>query len=744
MTERPALHALAERLGIVPAYRDTGQRLRATPDSTREALLGCMGIDASSEEAAARALSELERRERERPLEPVAVATAGRPEAQQVRLMLPGTEPVDWSLELRAEDDAEAGGERAARGAEGGAGPWRAEGRSAPEGPDGLRALTLPRAPGPGVYRLELALDGAGQRLEAGQRRIVAPERCVGPDERPGRPCFGLIANLYSLRRRGDLGFGDFGALRGLVELTARTGGDFVGLNPLHALWNQGGAVSPYLPVSRLFRNPLYLELEAIPEWEECEEARGQLASPPLRAERARLHALDRVEQGAVLRLLRPLLERLHRHFAERHRDRDDPRGRAYARYRAREGEPLDRFASFAALAEHLGEGERPAADWRRWPEAYQSPTSARVARFRQRHAEAVDFQRWLQFELDRQLGAAAERARDAGLGIGLYTDLALGSAGSGSDSWSFPGLAARGASAGAPPDDFAPEGQSWGFPPLDPRALREDGYEFWIRLLRSGFRHAGALRIDHAMSLTRLFWVPDGRPAREGAYVRYPEAELLAILALESRRHRALVIGEDLGTVPTGFAERLAERGVLSSRVLYFERRGEDFEPASAWSGRALATANTHDLPTLAGYGRGADLELRRRVGLLEDDAALEAARAERTRDFGALCRRLHAEGLLPDPADEPSTTRLAAAVSAFLGRTPSPLVGLAVDDLAGEPEPVNLPGASQEVHPSWTRRLAPPVEELGSHPVARAALAALPDARRRPRDGATVPSRS
>ncbi|HSJ98501.1 MAG TPA: 4-alpha-glucanotransferase, partial [Myxococcota bacterium] len=335
-------------------------------------------------------------------------------------------------------------------------------------------------------------------------------------------------------------------------------------------------------------------------------------------------------------------------------------------------------------------------------------------------------FRAWLQFELERQLAAAAERGRAAGLAIGVYQDLAVGSASDSADTWMAQGLFARGATVGAPPDDYAPDGQNWGLPPLDPHRLRADGYRHWSRLLRAGFAHAGALRIDHAMGMMRLFWIPEGRPGSEGTYVHARSDEMLGVLALESRRAGALVIAEDLGTVPPEFREELAEWAVLSSAVAYFERDDGVFRPAAAYPPRALATVQTHDLVPLAGHRDGADLRIRRSVGQIPDDAALAEALAEREREHAALLARLREEGLLPAGA-EPSPAELCVAVHAFLASTPSALVAASLDDLAGEAEPVNVPGVPVDRHRSWSRRMTVSLEALRSDPLAAAVLAAL-----------------
>jgi 4-alpha-glucanotransferase len=577
-----------------------------------------------------------------------------------------------------------------------------------------------------------VAIERAGQRQEAQQTLIMAPSRCTTVEDQIGaRRAFGLWANLYSVRSSRAWGAGDVGDLRTLLELAAREGAAFVGVNPLHALWNRDEHVSPYAPISRLHRNLLYLEIAAVPELDSCSAARERIASPGFARTLEQLRAATHLDYEGVVRAKRAVLELLHRTFATQHRDAGTPRGRDYQRYLERGGRALRDFATFVALADHLGLAPENGG-WRSWPSHYQSPDSAAVCRFRDEHSETVDFHCWVQFELDRQLGETAREARALGLPIGIYSDLAIGSSSGGSDTWAFPDLFAEGANVGAPPDEFAKNGQDWGFPPIDPLRLRAQSYRYWIQMLRSAFAHAGALRIDHIMGLFRLYWIPAGDAAAEGAYVRYPARDLLGILALESQRSGALVIGEDLGTVPRGLAARLARWGILSSRVLYFERRGESFRPSKRYSRRALVTANTHDLAPLAGFVSGRDLRLRREAGQLTSDQELHARQLERHRDYHALRRRLVTEGLLPRGSFPLDPDRFAAAVTGFLCRTPAPLVGLSLDDLVGEAEPVNLPGVPASHHRSWTRRMRVALDELPSHPAVRSSLQAVPPQRR------------
>jgi 4-alpha-glucanotransferase len=354
------------------------------------------------------------------------------------------------------------------------------------------------------------------------------------------------------------------------------------------------------------------------------------------------------------------------------------------------------------------------------WPAELQDPRSRDVKKFAADHTKRVDFHQWLQFEIDRQLGDVADEARAAKMGIGLYSDLAVGSSGTGADAWTHRRLFLDGVAIGAPPDAYSDFGQNWGLPPMNPWALRQDRYRYFIQLLRSGFRHAGALRVDHVMGLFRLFWIPSGATGREGAYVRYPSSDLLGILALESHRHRALVVGEDLGIVPENVPPAMVKWGILSSRVLYFERDAAGtFRPQSSYPKLSLATVNTHDMPTIAGFWTGRDVELRETLGLIDTARAGDAA-AERETEKQALVDRLREDGALPlreiidsDARGVPAVKR---AVHAFLCESPASLVGLSLDDLGGETEPVNVPGVGIDRYPCWSRKMRRTIPEIAA----------------------------
>ncbi|HEY9449695.1 MAG TPA: 4-alpha-glucanotransferase, partial [Gemmatimonadaceae bacterium] len=571
---------------------------------------------------------------------------------------------------------------------------------------------------------LRLAICSQGRTREAEQTLIVAPSACVTPSRRS----FGIVANLYSVRSARNWGVGNLGDLGELARWSGERGATFVGVNPLHAIRNRGGEVSPYNPVSRLYRNPIYLDIEAIPELADCAEARAMLASESVRAELARLRAGDYVAYERIASLERPILAALHRAFVERNAGDPGtlgPRGRAYAVYLEREGAALTAFALFQALDEHFARSRVVPPTWHEWPAPYRNPASPEVAAFRESHESEVDFHRWLQFELDRQLALAALSGRRAGLSMGLYQDLAVASAASGSDAWAHQNLFAIGVSIGAPPDNYSAIGQDWGAPPLNPHRLFEDRYRYWIALVRSALRHAGALRIDHVLGLFRQFWIPAGMTGERGAYVRFPTNDLLGIVALESLRHRAVIVGEDLGTVPAEVPGILGQWGILGTRVMFFERETDGaFRPASSYEPLALATADTHDMPTVAGFWQERDIDLKRELGLLKSGAEERAARLARERDRLALLARLTADGALPSGGAPPSGTELRGAVHRFICSTPAVLAGISLDDITGETDQVNVPGLGADTFPSWTRRMRAPLESLEASPEVDEAL--------------------
>ncbi len=672
---------------------------RVTSDATRRALLSAMGHDVRTDDSVAAELDRLDAAERSCPLDSVQVVPRDAP--IPVRLRCPLHARASWRLELECED-----GTRETR-----------EGRGEAD-PRGLIEIPFPfDAPPEGYHRLRASIRAADHDTTSDQLLVITPRTCMpAAPQLDGGKGFGIFTNLYTVRSATNWGIGDLGDLRRVAAWARAVGAAFVGVNPLHATGNRDGAVSPYSPTSRLYGNPIYLDVTAIPEWAESEEARAIADSADVQRALAEVRGSPHVRYSAVWALKSRVLTALHHAFVAHHGHRATDRGAAYARFLEREGAELDAFATYCALDERFGAPAAP-PDWRTWPEAYHDPHGPAVSRFARENAEAVDRHRWLQFEMSRQLEAAGAPLTAR---LGLYADIAVGSAPGGSDVWTWRSLFLPEATIGAPPDAYATGGQDWALPPIHPHRLREDRYAYWIRLLRASLAHAGAVRLDHVMGLFRLFWIPRGRPASEGAYVRYPAEELLGILALESRRHGAVVVGEDLGTVPADVPEAMRGHGLLASRVLYFQRGADgEFLPPHAYPADALATVETHDHVPLAGYWSGADLPLRRRLGVSVETPE------ERARDRAALARRLAADGGLT--AESPGPGEVLRAAHTLLARTPCALVGVALDDLGGETEPVNVPGVGPERYPSWTRKMTRSIEEIAAAPETARALEPL-----------------
>ncbi|MEJ2602568.1 MAG: 4-alpha-glucanotransferase [Gammaproteobacteria bacterium] len=574
----------------------------------------------------------------------------------------------------------------------------------------GSLRFELPAELPEGYHRL--VLSNGSERHES--TLIIAPERCYEPPAlADGERLWGVSVQLYGLRSDQDWGIGDFGALTGFLRGTARLGADAVGLNPLHALYRDDPErCSPYAPSHREFLNPLYIDVTAVPEFADCESVRRRSESDSFRAGLAGLREAVHVDYAAVARLKFGVLRELFGHFSRHHLVADTARARDFRTWCRDRGERLFRFATFEALRGHFAAEGSP-TDWRRWPESFRDPASAAVQRFRDEHPGAVAFALYLQWIADGQLAAAQAAASEAGMKIGLYLDLALGTPPDAAEAWMAPELAVQGMSVGAPPDALALKGQDWGLAPLSPRALEAQGMAPWRRLVAAAMRHAGAVRIDHVMSLMRLWWVPAGHEAGEGVYVANPLRHMLAVLTLESRRRRCLVIGEDLGTVAPAVRTAMEERGIYSYGVLYFEKDEEDqFRRPADFPRRRLVSVATHDLPTLASYWEDTDIALRSLLGLFPHERAADELAAARAWDRGAMLYALEREGLLPpdmrtDPATVPvMTRRLALAIETYLARSSAGLLMVQPEDWTLTDEAVNVPGTSDE-YPNWRRRL-------------------------------------
>jgi (1->4)-alpha-D-glucan 1-alpha-D-glucosylmutase len=594
---------------------------------------------------------------------------AGR--AFEVPLSSPGSGAVTWRIV------DEAGHKR--------------DGRGAARSGEGRSLLRLP-ALTEGYHELTVTAGGRTGSATV----IAAPARCFQPGWiREGTRAWGLAAQIYGFRSESNLGIGSYSDVREAVRGAAPLGASFLGLSPVHALFGSDRSkISPYSPSSRLFLETLHIDPAAVPGFEGSAAAR-LMAEPERAARIAALRDAALVDHAGVWAELSPVLEAL---WSERRGGRD----RAFEAFRREVGPELEAHATFEALSEHFRrEGRGWLGDW---PEAYRRRGSPEVERFARETPERVGYHAWLQYLADSQLAAAAGAARSSGMSVGLYRDLAVGSDRGGSELWSHSERFSDTLSIGAPPDLLAPNGQDWGLPPLNPIAMEEDGLAAFRALVRANMRHAGAIRIDHAFQLQRLYLIPVGQGGAAGAYVEYPFEAMLAVLRLESHRARALVIAEDLGTAPEGFSDAIMRSGLLSYRVLSFERSGEGgFKRPGDYPREALSVITTHDLPTFTGWWRGLDTDLRQALGLYEPDRA-ERERAERIVEKAKLTEALAAEKLVPssETPDAPPSD----AVFRYLARTASALNAIQYEDVLGALNQPNMPGTS-EGHPNWRRKL-------------------------------------
>ncbi len=712
------LWELARAAGIEAGYQDVWGNWHTVGERTVRQLLEAMGIAADSEDGIAASLADLET-EAWRTVLPRFVSTEadGSP---GIELTLPerATGRLSWTARP-VEDGRDAGEPRTGQLDLSALPP--VEQRHV-EGVRRVRRwLRLPPLE-PGWYRLSVTVDHTTDETDL----LVAPERAFSPAEALGGDAraWGLAVQLHGLRSAENWGLGDFQDLRRLMRIAADLGADFVGVNPIHAGHPADPEFfGPYGPSHRAFLNVLHIAVPDVPDFAECGDARDMVAAPGFQDRLRAAKDAALIDYPAVHGLKMPVLERCWRHFRERHIDRQTDRAKAFFAFCEERGEDLRRLALFDALQSHfLAEGKEGGWFWGGWPEPFRHPESRGAVRFADDEADRVGFFAWLQWEADRQLGAAVAEGREAGLRLGLYRDLAIANNPGGAAAWSWPDVVLVGPTVGAPPDFFSPLGQNWGLAPMSPVGLRATGFQVFIDAVRANMAGSGCVRMDHVMGLKHLFWVPPHGAATEGAYVEYPFDDLMRILRLESRRHRCVVIGEDLGTVPEGFRPAMRKAGVLSTRVLWFERGPDQgFIAPEHYEAEALIAATTHDLPTIRGWWLGRDIDRREEAGLFpgEGERAAEE-REERTRDRERLLSSLRWHGVLPEGGVGPEGEGLVEAALRYLARTPGRMLIVQLEDLAGETEQPNLPGTTDQ-HPNWRRRLSLSLDDLATDAAAR-----------------------
>jgi 4-alpha-glucanotransferase len=707
-----ALAALAARVGLQADWSDAQGVPRRVQDSTLAALLECAGLPCATVTQLRQSMAAINAEQSARRLPPLITADCENAIALPVSAVRTGSR---YRIELES--------------------GMCIDGRFTM--PKGEAALLAPISE-PGYHTLtvndhRLTLAVAPPRCHTIADAAARATRAQHGDAVRVPPLWGVAAQLYGLRRAGDGGIGNYTALATLATESARRGAHALAVSPTHAMFSADpGHFSPYAPSSRLWLNVAYIDPAARFG---AQAAHDASVAAGVGAAWNELEALPLVDwQRAVpqkLAVLRALFER----FCERDAKDGSPHAQAFDAFCAAGGEALEDHARFEALQAAMLGAPGGSRHWRDWPEGLRDPKSADVASFAAENRSEVDFHRFLQWLAADGLQTAQQAARDAGMAIGLIADLAVGCDSAGSHSWSLPDDMLQRVSVGAPPDLFNQAGQSWGLTTFSPRGMHRNGFRAFIDMLRAAFAHAGGVRIDHILGLRRLWLVPEGESAQHGAYLQYPFDDLVRLIALESWRHRAIVIGEDLGTVPDGLRERLAAHALYGTRVLWFEQDWHGFLPPPRWDCNGVATTTTHDLATVAGWWRGNDIDWRHRVGqtLPRDDGRdpLAFEQEQRARERDALWHALQQAGCAPRDAHTPAPD--AAPVDAalcFVAASASPLVTCPLEDLLALPDQPNLPGSTDE-HPNWRRRLPFAVDALYRDPQVAARVDAIVRAR-------------
>lgn len=660
------LRDLARRVGIGVEWQDYAGKPHVVSPPVLRRVLSALGLPADTARELSASRRHLTKRSSLADLPPLITAVAGRP----TRLDVGGNEAQPADLVLEA---------------------------------GGTRHISL--LPARGRLRIPAIAEIGYHGLRVDDREIVlavCPARCRSIDDVvPDARLWGLTAQLYGLSHKGDIGIGDLAGAADLARSAGAKGADAIALSPMHALYAADpNHFGPYSPSSRLFMNPLHAAPELV-----FGPAAHSIALEQLGVEQATPGG-GLIDWPAASAAKYAVLRKLFELFLDG-TDWDGRLGADFARFRAAQGPLLIEHTCFEALQA----ARSPDREWRRWPIDLRNPRGPAVASFADAHAEEVLFHQFLQWVADRSLAAAQLQAREAGMRIGLIGDIAVGMDPGGSQAWGRQNDILLGLTIGAPPDLLNPRGQDWGLTGFSPRALEGSGFAPFVATLRAGMRHVGGIRVDHAMGLSRLWLTPEGESPQDGAYLSYPVVDLLRLLALESVRHNVVVIGEDLGTVPEGFHEMLEQGGIHGMRVLWFERDAQAaFLPARGWGNSAVAMTSTHDLPTVAGWWKGSDIEVRNQNGRLGEGVDPDSVRRERDVDRPMLWSAFVQEHVSEGPAPTPEeTSRVVDAAVRFVAKTEVPLSLIPLEDMLGQEEQPNLPGTVTG-HPNWRRRLPVP----------------------------------
>lgn len=560
-----------------------------------------------------------------------------------------------------------------------------------------------------GYYDLTVNAQIGEDIISARSKVIICPKECYLPPEIEEKKLWGLSVNLYSLKSSNNMGIGDLGDLTYCIQEVKKAGGSFVGINPLHAITNQRPyGISPYSPISKFYRNFIYINLKEVEGFDEDKLSRD------LQKRIKEIIKDQYINYEAIAEIKLIILKELFDLFYKNEYNKKTPLAQEFNDFIIKEGEHLINFALYCAIADHEGKkANKPLYSWRQWDMKFHSPFSEGSLEFKKRHIKTVLFYCYLQWLIERQFKEIIKTSHP--MPIGIYNDLAVGSIRDGSDEWVYQEVFVSDVNAGAPPDDFNTEGQDWGFPPLSPIKLRESAYEPLIWSLKKNMNNAGALRIDHALGLFRMFWVPLGSKASEGIYVEYPYEEILKIIALESHLNKTIIIAEDLGTVTDRAREALSRYKMLSYRLLYFQRKYPDpaFVLPEEYPPLALCTVTTHDLPTIKGFWQGIDINLRKDLSFFKNDQDYQLLLRERQRDKELLLKVISHLGIIDFDLQREIDLSLIHAIYEFLAKSKSMLLAVNLDDLMETTNQQNMPGTVEE-YPCWKQKTPKFIEEF------------------------------
>ena len=715
---------LAEKVGILPEFTVECGRM-VTPFETKKTILGELGYPVDTPASAAASLKKFEEKDFTRALPPVTVVRKSAKKAEipvSVYVETGDKAAVSWTVTTETGHKT-SGKVRCAD-------MKLVKTRKINTISMQVRLLKLILPNEYGYHTLEVSAETVLPEKGRSMPLIVVPDKCYMPDFiTPENRPWGFPAQLYALSSENSWGIGDFSSLKALMRSSGVLGASFVGINPVSTLFHVSPVfTSPYYAISRLFLNALYISVVDVPEFRDDKELQFRLMTPAFKKKLADAQNADKVDYAAVAALKKQAFLMMFDAFEKKHAAKKTARAKAFDRFCAEAGEDLKNLAVYQALADDFyakGKGVGFSA----WGEAYAAPDKPVVVKFAADHERDVRYYMYLQWLAAEQFADVAKTREEAGLALGLYQDLAVGVALESAETWAHADIFLKRLSVGSPPDMFNIHGQKWGVAAMNPEKMRETAYAFYRRILQTNMKTAGALRIDHVMGLARLYLIPDNS---QGAYLAYPFEDLIGIIALESVRHKCMVIGEDLGVVPSFFREKITEAGMLSFRIFRYQRamNGAFLKPHE-YPETALTAAGTHDMPTLPGFWTGEDISTGSRLGLIADENAIRHDRENERRAMVEAFSRVGRWFIAPDAFDDEISGRkipvkLTETVYRYLASTPSKLFLAQLEDILDQTAQMNFPGTVDE-YPNWRIKLAVKAEDLADHPKMKAVCAII-----------------